>query len=495
VPLAQQDELQYIIKINPDTSAVDKALDRAAKNADGISAGMTRAWGRAMVGAEGGAYPSIAAKVAAGVRQQDNPTFLYRLMHGAGAQPHQQPDLATMLGGVVGAAGGGGTAGAVGGMAGAAVGGPAGALVGRVVGTALAALPKALGDAIAVPAKLATGALEGVASSLRQLQGPLGPVGAGLDLLGGSLQTVSNVVKAIPLVGSLLGPLSDVLAGIPNTLADVTHSLVNMAAAASPGQFRVWQIALEDVQGVIGQRFLPVLDVMRQGVRLFGDVLATFLPTGEEVRAAMGELRAVFAAMANEVRNAAGEMGPSIRGMLVEGIKTLAHWAAVAARTVGILASRLAAFANTRGFGTPGAGAASSVGASAQPAAITSFEEYQRQLQVASFREPGAAASPELGALQDMGISLAEIDQQATALANTLTEWATTALTALNAIKAAAEGIWDFVKATVKETSHAVEQTQTIVQETMNGARGPLGVVGGFGYGVGRAIHRAATEY
>jgi hypothetical protein len=479
------EELRFALKVDPDLKAVDAALAAAAKKVEATSTQISRTLGQTLAGAVpggGGAYagiaaaghPGIAANIARINRAGD---FGFRMAAGAGALP-PGGGYAQALGGMVGGVGAtGGFLSSAGGMLGGAVGslagGPVGAMVGKIAGQIAGgiaeAIPAALGSVIAAPAKLAATGLEGLAHSLRELQGPLGPVGLGLglDAVGASLQVVSNVVKMVPIVGSILGPFTDALAGIPGVLKDITTSLTRMAAVASPGQFQVWQIALEDVQGVIGQRFLPILDTMREGVRLFGDVLATFLPTGEEVREAMTELRAVFAEMGREMRAAAAEMGPQIRGALIEGLKTLAHWAAVAARAVGILATRLArTFAPAARAGTlgvyggaaAGPGAESSYGAAARAASITGFEEYERQLQTAAFREPGIS-DPAIAAAQASAASLADIDQQATRLADQLTEWATTIGTILVAIKDAVVFIKDVLGAPVKVGQNLVDDT------------------------------------
>jgi hypothetical protein len=492
------EELRFALKIDPDLKAVDAALARTAKQVEATAAGISRTYGQALAGAVpgaaaptggapyaglagGGVPPHIAANIA---RINRAGTFSYEAARAAGALP-PPGGYGAGAGGIVGGAVGGigatggmisGLTGMAGGAAGMALGGPVGAMIGKVAGqiagSIAEAVPAAIGSVIAAPAKIAAMGLEGLGHSLRELQGPLGPVGLGLDAVGKSLQVVSNVVKMVPLVGSILGPFTDALAGIPGTLKDITTSLTRMAAVASPGAFKVWEIALEDVQGVIGQRFLPILDTMREGVRLFGDVLATFLPTGEEVAAAMGELRAVFAEMGREVRAAAGEMGPQIRGALIEGLKTLAHWAAVAARAVGILAVRLsrtfapAATAGTLGVyggAAAGAGAESSYGAAARAASITGFEEYERQLQVAAFREPGYT-DPGLAAAQEAAASLAEIDAQALDLANKMEEWAKFIGGVLVAIKDAVVFIKDLVGAPAKFG-------QSLVDDTMKGLR------------------------
>src|SRR5262249_53014547 len=151
-------------------------------------------------------------------------------------------------------------------------------------------------------------------------------------------------------------------AAMPGLLQDITTTLTSMAAKASPGQFKLWTVALDDVQGVIGQSFLPVLELMREGVRLFGDVLANILPNTSEVRGALSGLRGAFREIGAEIRKVFAELGPTIRDMLIEKIKTLAYWGAVAAKTIAILAEHLRVFFGERGWAKPGEPGRSSVG-------------------------------------------------------------------------------------------------------------------------------------
>jgi len=216
----------------------------------------------------------------------------------------------TLLGGVLGAtqqSTSAGMLGAIGGMAGEALGGPIGAEVGAMLG-------QAISKTLNAPAQAAIGALNLVGDSLRGLSGALGPIGVGFDLAtAGAKGFVGAVSKINPILGEMIGPLAE----IPGIFKGITETLTSFAAKASPGQFRLFEMAVEDTQAVIGHTFLPVLELMREGVRLTGDVLANFLPNSSEMREALTEVRSAMSSAAAEIRRALGELGPEVRSQFL----------------------------------------------------------------------------------------------------------------------------------------------------------------------------------
>jgi hypothetical protein len=314
---------------------------------------------------------------------------------------------------------------------------------------------KALADAIAASSKLATVGLQGVNYALKEMQGVLGPVSIGFDAATAALMTLNAAVEKLPIVGGLLAPLTEALAVAPTILKDITNSLVSMAEKASPAQFYLWQRALDDTQAVIGHSFLPIMELMRESVRLVGDTLANFLPSSAEVRTALGELRAVFAEMGKEVRAALATAGPAIRGALIEALRTVAHWAAVAARAIGILAEELrSTFGAVGDASSAAATARSSMGMAAAPARISGIADYQRQLQLEAFRQPGTSREDQaLAAAQLSAGELTKIDEQARELINTVKgayDWSRDAIGKIGEVLAQVpsilHGIWDTLR-------------------------------------------------
>jgi hypothetical protein len=435
------DEIIQVLKFDPDYAAVEKALDAIQKKTEaGIKAGTLTGGAAEKALGQIGVYQSQLehaqklaqirvdsdpAVISSKVRQQREVDKALKTL--AGAEGWERWRQGGFLGSGVG-----GTAGAVlatgvteagkgigqiGGMlryAGANAGGVAGnvagaagsLLTGDLFGTAghlFGAVSEGLKAVGTAAGAVVTGPFRALSSGLAELGGQLGPIGVGFNVLSGTLQTVSSVVKAIPILGSLLGPFTDAVAALPGIFKDITTTLVGFAAKASPGLFQTWTMALEDVQGVIGQTFLPVLEMMREGVRLFGDVLANILPSSGEARDALAEFRGAFAEMAATIRDTIRQAGPSIRQWFVAGLRELSHWLAVAARGVGILAERLRAYFGTAGMLQGGAQFRSSVGAAAREAQFSGFGEYEKALQLAAYKQPGGTVEEQvLAQMTDM---------------------------------------------------------------------------------------------
>lgn len=277
-----------------------------------------------------------------------------------------------MAGSIARAATGGVSLGEMGGGAGQAIGemfgGPIGGEVGKIIGQKLGEI---LPASIAAPAKLANDALMTLGHTLSELGGSLGPIGAGFDLLTAGANKIGDVVKSIPIVGQLLGPMMDQITMVPGIVKDIVATLTGFAAKASPAVFKQFQVAIEDVQGVIGQRFVPVLEVMTDFVRLFGDVLHTILPDIQTMRAMVAPIRMFFSALREELN----------------------------------LLFRMF------GFG----GLSSSFGAAAQPAQIGGALDYQRHLQTAAYSQPGTVTSANMpsvvGNIRDLLARLVGIEQ------------------------------------------------------------------------------------
>lgn len=316
---------------------------------------------------------------------------------------------------VKGGGGGGGASGIMGAIVGGAEGGGLGAAAGAMAGgpttmmvTAALEGIKVAGKAAALPLKAVTSGLEMLSGGLRGLQGDLGPIGVGFDLASGAMEKLSGAVKSIPVLGDLLGPFLDQLTMVPGIIKDITSSLVSMAGKASPGQINLFQRAIEDVQGVIGQTFLPVLTLLRDGVRFVGDALANLLPNTNEIHGALAELRAGLADFGGALRDVISELGPMIRTTLIISLRGLgtvlglvAHSAAAMARGFMLLISPFTTLGNivTGLLGITGDANRTSVGAAARPASFQGFEQYQQQIQTSAYAEPGGTSMQQVPSL------------------------------------------------------------------------------------------------
>jgi hypothetical protein len=273
-------------------------------------------------------------------------------------------DVSGLLGGILGNvtnAGKGGGLGSLGsslgGVAGEMVGGPAGAAIGGAIGGKMGGMLDPIVDKLMHPIDTLTSGLEG-------LQGPLGIIGVVLP----------------EFLTKLIGPLTQ------------------MAGLASPASLMLFNHALEDTQAVIGRAFVPVLDTMRDGVRLFGDVLASILPDTVEVNSVLVEAKAAFNEFRGSVSEAMGEFGPVIKTGLLVVIKALGDAAVWTMRQLRPLVTWIGDFfrpiREALGLSSE---ARSSVGAAARSANFSSFDEYSRKLQLAAFAGP-SGASPEVRA-------------------------------------------------------------------------------------------------
>jgi hypothetical protein len=289
----------------------------------------------------------------------------------------------------------------MGGLVGGAVGGPIGQVLGSLIGEAVGELPGKLGEGLARPAQLAAGALSTLSSSLKELSGALGQIGIGFDLVTTGLGKVAEVVHKIPLLGGVLGPLVDNLAVVPGIFKSIVETLVGFTAQANPALYEQYQIAIQDVQAVIGNTFLPVLSLMRDGIRLFGDTLAELLPNSQEVSASLTDVYAAFSEFRKAILEMSSELGPIIRSGLVAALNVLGQIAREVASYVTYLVKAMTPWiAQLREFlGLHKGPARSSIDAAARPAQMSGIDEYQRQLQLAAFSAPGTAQQSDLPTL------------------------------------------------------------------------------------------------
>ena len=71
---------------------------------------------------------------------------------------------------------------------------------------------------------------------------------------------------------------------IAGVVPGVVAGGIAAVGARSPATMERFERALLDVTAVIGETFTPILEVVTEGVKLFGDVLASILPDASEMR-------------------------------------------------------------------------------------------------------------------------------------------------------------------------------------------------------------------
>lgn len=208
-----------------------------------------------------------------------------------------------------------------------------------------------------------------------------GGAGAGGLLAGGLIGGGGGMM-------ALAGPIGAVAAGAAmaaSAIKDLTLKMIDMAAAAAPGQYELFRQALADTQAVIGRTFVPVLELATDVARSFGDFLANILPTSAQVREALDPVKEAFQAVKEEMR----EVAPFIRDSFVVALKLMAQ---AVRQTVDQFRFALKMLDGMTGgffklynqFTDPAD--KSSVGAAAAPARYMEVEDLGKQAALASFQ-------------------------------------------------------------------------------------------------------------
>ncbi len=264
---------------------------------------------------------------------------------------------------------------AAGGSIGGGLKGGIGATIGNVVGAA-------------VSGGGAAGAAGGAAG---------GGAAAGAE---GALGLLAAATAEIPPVALAIGAIAIALPIVAGALKGIFDSMAAAVAKASPATFMQLQHAMEDVQGVMGRMFIPIIQLVTSAIRTFGDVLATILPNTGEMNAALAPLREAFEQLNVAIRQFFSENGPAIRGFFVDLIGSAATALAEATQAMTLFIKSLSYLKHAltgdiagilRDFGVlPGNqdNLRSSQDAAARPASITGIEDYEKNLQISAFSTP-----------------------------------------------------------------------------------------------------------
>lgn len=193
-------------------------------------------------------------------------------------------------------------------------------------GRGIGSVVSGVGKLAAAPFKVLNAGLGLFSDALHDIQGPLGPIGAGLNLFTKGLTATADAVGKIPILGSLLGPLLGTLGKLPTILKGILESGMSLAGKASPGTVRGMSIAVEDFQATVGQMFIPVVELMTTVVQDLADVVANFLPNANEMRDALATVRKAWSAANTSLKEVAAEFGPKVRDVIADTLKTVGSW-------------------------------------------------------------------------------------------------------------------------------------------------------------------------
>ena len=133
--------------------------------------------------------------------------------------------------------------------------------------------------------------------------------------------TGAGVGKLLGAVGPALGAAGAILAAGTAIAESLKSAALSTAALASPGTVKLLNVTLEDLGGVIGRVAVPFVEVVTEEFRLLGDVLATILPSTEDLRAALGPIREVVGGL----RDILAEVAPLLRTVVTTGLHAFAE--------------------------------------------------------------------------------------------------------------------------------------------------------------------------
>ena len=161
---------------------------------------------------------------------------------------------------------------------------------------------------------------------------------------------------------------------------------VQLANVANPASVEQFNMALADIQGVIGQRLVPVVELATEIARDWGDVIANMLPSTQDVRNLLDELRPSI----DEVKEAMLELAPIVKEVGKVGLKEMAltlKTVVQGAKPFLDVMVQAAHGLQTLLFGEDlGPGKATARGAAAGPAKIQGLEDLSNDIITSAFK-------------------------------------------------------------------------------------------------------------
>ncbi len=146
-------------------------------------------------------------------------------------------------------------------------------------------------------------------------------MGGGEEAAGGADMVAGGEAAAgAEGLGAALGPIGIAVGAavmglkiFTSAVITAANKAVQLAALNNPAVAERFQRALLDTEAVLGNRLIPVVNVMTKGMRLVGDILQTILPTEQDIAAAMSELDPVL----KDLRDSAADLAPLLKDQLV----------------------------------------------------------------------------------------------------------------------------------------------------------------------------------
>lgn len=219
---------------------------------------------------------------------------------------------------------------------------------------------------------LGSTALSALGGGMRGLGGALGGGG-----IGGALGGLSSSLGGL---AGVAGPVGIALTAVSAGVTALAKAATSLGGAASPAALDRYTLAMEDAQAVMGRIFVPLLEHMGTAMRVVGDVLATVLPSTDEMREAMAPFREGL----EDLKKIFTDLAPIIKAFLKATLQVAAVFAKIG-MTIGLFQIRAAAWLAGMAGLTGGGQLVSSMGASKRNINFTQGEDYAKQVYKAAF--------------------------------------------------------------------------------------------------------------
>lgn len=285
------------------------------------------------------------------------------------------------------AAAGGGSLGIDGGAA--SIAGPLGIAL-AVASAVKEKIDKGVHDLNAAPFEGIGKGLGLVDHGLKSLNSSLGPLSLAFDALDAStegLHKFAGAVKDVPVLGPWASGLADGLTAAVAPMRSLTESMISLGKQANQAAGLLYDRAVADTAATVGRVFVPVLRLATDAIRLFGDVAASILPSGQEVSQAFEPLKDIL----GDVKDAATALAPIFRDVLAAELRSLGKVLRFVADQIHN--SPLLSSLRLLGTLTGGQSLTSSVGAASTTAKFSGIEEFSKQNQLRAFGG-GAESAP-----------------------------------------------------------------------------------------------------
>jgi hypothetical protein len=174
------------------------------------------------------------------------------------------------------------------------------------------------------------------------------------------------------------------IGGVVQAVVGLFESVLKIVEIGAPAVFKEFQDAYRDAMAVIGQALAPLVKHWADLLRIFGDFLASVLPSQQEMQAIFDEMKPAMDAL----REVLQEIAPYVKDVVVGALRLFAEHLKIVAKAVEQVMDVLRAI-------TPSWGAAPLASARGRgdhsPASFVNVEEIGARARQASFSVAAAA--------------------------------------------------------------------------------------------------------